>query len=77
MNIKTITSHTVTFSIQYFQETEGGMIRGHYGHVCQDIASAIELLRLAKIHSGDDWMIVCDVETHIGSEVSQTLAKPV
>lgn len=68
MKIKSVTTHTVTFSVQYFEATEGGMDNGTFGNECSDIGAAITLLQLAKAQNDQrDWTIVCDVHTDVGS----------
>lgn len=71
MKIKTVTTHTVTFSVQRFEAYEGGMDHESYGKTCNDIAAAITQLQLAQIHSPNaNWIIVCDVETNTcGNEI--------
>lgn len=63
MKIKTVTTHTITFSIQSF-----GIHHTSFGKECSDIGAAIIQLQLANaIEEGFDWMIVCDVHTDVGT----------
>jgi hypothetical protein len=72
MKIESKTTHIVTFDVQYFESTEGGMDSASYGKTCTDIGSAIEQLRLAKIADPDsDWIITCDVQTQVNSYESK------
>lgn len=56
-----IGSYEVSFSVEYFMPTEGGMEHEIYGyrHTLED---AISLLEYANQNaSGVDWVIVCNV----------------
>lgn len=64
MKIQTTTTHTITFSVESFVSAEGGMNHDTYGSKCNDMASAIALLRAAEVMERDkEWIIVCDVQT--------------
>lgn len=68
MKIKIVTTHTISFSIQSFGETEAGMHHNSFGLACADIGAAIASLQLAKtLNDGFDWIIVCDVHTDVGT----------
>lgn len=64
MKIETKIAHTITFSVQSFQATQGGMDHDHFGKECNTLSEAIEQLRMAEVSGKDgDWIIVCDVAT--------------
>ena len=72
MKIKSVQTHTVTFSVQSFEDSEGGMDHKWFGKEVGDIGAAIQQLQLAQASGRDgNWMIVCDVKTDVGtSEVA-------
>lgn len=62
MKIQKLLTHEVTFSVEYFEGTEGGMDHWTFGRECGDIGAAIQALQLAKISEPNrDWIIVCNV----------------
>lgn len=63
MKIETRVSHNITFTVEAFEAQEGGMDHDSFGKEVQTIAEAIEILRLAKISSNSNWIIVCNVTT--------------
>lgn len=66
MQIKTIKTHNVSFSIQAFWNEEGGMGDASYGRIVHELHEAIAMLELAQIYDSKmNWIIVCDVETKI------------
>ena len=68
MKIKSVTTHTVTFSVQSFEETEGGMVQQWFGQECGDIGAAIQQLQLAEASErSGNWIIVCNVKTDHGT----------
>lgn len=68
MKIKTTKTHTLTFSVRYFEETEGGMASEGFGKDCFDIGRAVSLLELAKAERPEHkWLIACEVQTEVAS----------
>jgi hypothetical protein len=66
MNLKTTTSHTVTFAVRAFINTEGGMDEDEFGPYVADLPGAIHLLELARIKDPrTPWVIVADVQTSV------------
>ena len=66
MNIKTTTSHAITFTVEAFWDEEGGMGHDQYGEAAQDLPQAIRILELARVAQPQtDWCIVADVKTTV------------
>jgi hypothetical protein len=64
MNIKTTTSHAITFTVEAFWSEEGGMGQDQYGEAVQELPQAIRLLELARVATpAMDWKIVVHVTT--------------
>jgi len=64
MKITTTTNHDITFAVEAFTNTEGGMDHENYGDTVHDLPSAIRLLELARVaQPKEPWVIVCDVKT--------------
>lgn len=64
MNLKTTTSHAITFTVEAFWDEEGGMGQDQYGEGVQELAQAVRLLELARIaQPKEPWRIVADVKT--------------
>lgn len=64
MNLKTTTSHAITFTVEAFWDEEGGMGQSQYGEGVQELAQAVRLLELARIaQPKEPWRIVADVKT--------------
>ncbi len=69
MKITTVSNYIISFSVQYFHETEGGMDHETYGKICDTLPEAIHLLELAKVHNSTSrWIIVCDVKNTISEK---------
>ncbi len=66
MKLSTTKTHDITFTVEYFQGTEGGMDSEQYGEEMATIQEAVALLELAQIARKDeDWVIVARVKTSI------------
>lgn len=66
MKIKTTTTHTVKFTVEYFEPNEGGMDSDQFGKEHDAIEEAIVTLELAKIaHPQTDWVIVGRVKREV------------
>lgn len=66
MNLKTTTSHTVSFTVEAFWSEEGGMGQDRYGEAVQELPQAIRLLELARVaQPKTDWVIVGKVTTTV------------
>lgn len=65
MRLVTEKIHTVTFSVERFTGTEGGMNHEQFGEDKNTLAEAIDVLELAFVTRGDGWVIVCDVDSKI------------
>jgi hypothetical protein len=64
MELKTTTTHKITFSVQYFEATEGGMDSEQYGKDVDNLKEAVNLLLLANVARPDcNWMVVGNVQT--------------
>lgn len=64
MEITKTTTHNVVFSVEYFENSEGGMDWDDFGSDVETLEEAIHLLDLAKsTNREEDWVIVCRVET--------------
>ena len=69
MKLTTTTTHEITFSVCYFEDTEGGMNSDSFGKSVNELAEAIELLGIAKAQDpSKNWVIVADVETKISAK---------
>lgn len=56
--------HECTFSVQYFEATEGGMDTRIFGDPCNGLPQALHTLELARASAGKhDWVIVVEVTT--------------
>lgn len=63
MKVTKTINYSVTFTIQYFETTEGGMDSGTYGRDCAELSDAIMQLELAQIaEPGREWIITAEVE---------------
>lgn len=64
MELTKTTKHSISFSVKYFEPTEGGMDTDCFGNKSVDtIQEAVELLDIALATSPScDWIIVLDVE---------------
>lgn len=63
MEITINTKYGVTFSVGYFEDTEGGMIHECYKDGIETIEAAIrhiEYLNVARPQH--DWLIICDID---------------
>jgi hypothetical protein len=66
MNIKIVTEHTVSFTVEAFWNEEGGMGQDSFGGVVKELPEAVHLLELARKHSPKtNWVIVGQVKTSI------------
>ena len=70
MEIKKTTSYKVTFSVESFTQTEGGMDHNEFGKPVNTLEEAIHLLELAEATqpAGDyqaNWIITVDVQREI------------
>jgi hypothetical protein len=69
MNITTKATHNITFSVEYFEEQEGGMDNETFGRACGTLKDAIHILQIAREAQprppASDWVIVCYVESKI------------
>jgi hypothetical protein len=66
MNIKTTTSHTISFTVEAFWSEEGGMGQDQYGEPVQELPQALRLLELAQVaQSKTNWVIVASVKTQV------------
>ena len=68
MNITSTKTCIVTFTVEYFEATEGGMDTDSYGGSVETIQEAIQLLADAEnstksVKNGPKWMIVARVKT--------------
>lgn len=62
MKISVTTSYQVSFQVQYYEQTEGGMNYGEFGPSTDSIEKAITYLELAQIDQPKtEWVIVCYV----------------
>ena len=69
MKMETRTIYNITFSVKYFDGTEGGMEEGSFGQTMNTLPEAIELLRVARTNDPkNDWIIVCDVAVQVTGE---------
>lgn len=69
MHINVTKAHKVTFCVEYFEATEGGMDNEMYGGQVNTIEEAISLLELAQVSDPkSDWMITARVTTTIKGE---------
>lgn len=59
----------LTFSVESFEATEGGMDHEVFGKDCFELSEVVELLSLAKIARPNyEWVIVCRVTTKINGK---------
>lgn len=71
MKITKKATYKITFAVDYFEATEGGMDYYQYGKNVNTLEEAIHLLELAKTDrmEGDrDWIITCNVEKAISGK---------
>ena len=69
MKLTTMTTVHLTFDVQYFEDTEGGMHTGSFGSACSTLEAAVEQWRLAQVaNPRRDWVIVTipTVQTQLG-----------
>jgi len=66
MKITVTKTYELTYSVQYFDQTEGGMDNGSFGDQVKTIEEAVSLLEIARVtRSDEDWVIVVEVETKV------------
>ena len=66
MEITVTTKHKISFAVEYFENSVGGMVSGQFGNTVHTLEKAIDLLGQAKrVDVGPDWVIVVDIDTKI------------
>jgi len=68
MEIKVTKKHKVTFAIEYFEQTEGGMDYNKFRDGIGTIEEAIAALEMADVNrAGHNWIITAEVTTSISA----------
>lgn len=63
MEIKKTICYEIEFIIQYFEDSEGGMLTETYKDYVNTLEEAVHLLECAAMERpGCDWVIVCNVK---------------
>lgn len=77
MQINVTTTHKVTFRVEYFEPTEGGMDSEDFGEPVETIEEAIALLEIARRHNGQhDWIITARAETKVNGKTVDGSKQP-
>ena len=68
MEIKVTKKHKVTFAVEYFESTEGGMDSARFREGIVSIEEAITALELAQVSEmRRDWIITAEVTTSVSA----------
>lgn len=69
MQIAITKTHKITFAVEYFEPTEGGMDSERFGEEVETLEEAVVLLEIAKRKdSRNDWIITATVETKVSGK---------
>jgi hypothetical protein len=64
MIIEVKTKYTIKFTVEYHENSEGGMSTDSFGRECDNLTESIRQLELAQTAQSErDWVIVGRVET--------------